>query len=110
MTFPPIPILAQESSMSAMRMVLALAAVVIVAGILLSLLGVVRRRVREESGFTPKDFTLSDLRDLHRDGKLTDEEFERAKSKLVSGVQAKLAKESKPTRVDPPFQEELKDA
>jgi uncharacterized membrane protein len=110
MTLPPLSILAQASSMSAMRMVLALSAVVVIAGVLLALLGVVRRRIREETAFVPKDFALSDLRDLHRDGKLTDEEFERAKAKLVSGVQAKLAKEAKPSRLEQPLQEELKDA
>ena len=37
-------------------------------------------------------FTLSDLRQLHRQGKMTDEEFERARSKMVGAAKAMAAK------------------
>ena len=37
-------------------------------------------------------FSLSDLRQLHREGKMTDEEFERAKSKMVSAGRAMAEK------------------
>ena len=33
---------------------------------------------------TGPGFTLSDLRELHRQGKMSDEEFERAKSKMIA--------------------------
>jgi hypothetical protein len=33
-------------------------------------------------------FTLSDLRQLHREGKMTDEEYERARSKMVAAGKA----------------------
>jgi hypothetical protein len=33
-------------------------------------------------------FTLGDLRDLHRRGEMTDEEYEKAKAKIVRGTQA----------------------
>jgi hypothetical protein len=36
-------------------------------------------------------FTLSDLRQLHKSGAMTDEEFERAKAKIVQTVQAAAA-------------------
>src|SRR4051812_34764905 len=37
-------------------------------------------------------FTLGDLRDLHRRGEMTDEEYEKAKAKIVSGTQAEAEK------------------
>ena len=111
--FPPIrlnPVLAQASSYSVVQMVIALGVVVIIAGVLLAGLSVVRRRMREGATFAARDFSLGDLRTLHREGKLSDEEFERAKAKLVSGVQSTLAKERKPSMVEKPFGEEVKDA
>ena len=37
-------------------------------------------------------FTLSDLRQLHRDGKMTDEEFEKAREKMMASAKAMAAK------------------
>src|SRR5688572_769627 len=37
-------------------------------------------------------FTLSDLRQLHRQGQMTDEEFERAKAKMVASGKAMASK------------------
>jgi len=37
-------------------------------------------------------FTLSDLRQLHREGKMTDAEFERAREKMVSAAKELAAK------------------
>jgi hypothetical protein len=37
-------------------------------------------------------FTLSDLRQLHKQGKMTDEEFERARAKMVEAGRAMAAK------------------
>ena len=37
-------------------------------------------------------FTLSDLRQLHREGKMTDEEFERARAKMVAAAKEMAAK------------------
>jgi len=36
-------------------------------------------------------FTLSDLREMHRSGQMSDEEFEAAKSLIVSAVKAQQA-------------------
>ena len=33
-------------------------------------------------------FTLGDLRQLHKEGKMTDEEFERARAKMMAGAKA----------------------
>ena len=37
-------------------------------------------------------FTLSDLRQLHKQGKMTDEEFERARAKIVGAAKAMAEK------------------
>ena len=37
-------------------------------------------------------FTLSDLRQLHKEGQMTDEEFERARAKMVAAGRAMAAK------------------
>jgi hypothetical protein len=50
-------------------------------------------------------FTLADLRDLHRGGHMSDEEFERAKAQLVQGYTAaaqKAAKTENPAASSPP--------
>lgn len=104
-------LLAQYTSHSVARIMFPLLALLILAAVLIGALAFVRRKVHDSHGpSTPRDFSLGDLRALHREGKLTDEEFERAKSKLVSNVKATLQKEAKPSMVEEPFTEELKDA
>jgi hypothetical protein len=50
---------------------------------LLMLVRWVRKRVRQDTG-TAGNFTLSDLRQLVKDGKMTPEEFERAKNNILA--------------------------
>lgn len=60
----------------------------VVAGLVVVL--VVRRKMSEE-GDGPTGgggFTLADLRDMHASGKMTSDEFERAKHVLVEGLKA----------------------
>ena len=40
-------------------------------------------RDNEEAGAQSAGFTLSDLRSLHRQGRMTDDEFERAKAQMI---------------------------
>lgn len=87
--------------------VVPLAIVLVMTGLLLAVLSVVRRRMRGDV-HQARDFTLTELRDLHRQGKLSDEEFERAKSLLVGKVHSKLAKEVKPSLASQPMTTELK--
>jgi hypothetical protein len=58
-----------------------------------------KRRFRDDGDDTPAaaaaGFTLSDLRRMHRAGQLTDEEFERAKEKIVAAAQ-RAAERAKP--------------
>ena len=52
-----------------------------------------RRSQREmEPGASALPFSLHDLRRLHEEGQLTDEEFERARSRIVSMSKAQLEK------------------
>jgi len=53
----------------------------------------VRKRLSPNEDFHGEGFTLSDLRQMHKDGKLTDEEFERAKAKMVAAMHAVQARQ-----------------
>lgn len=66
--------------------------VAIVVGAFFTML--VRRRMGEHA---PADaglpgFTLSDLKDLHKTGQLSDMEFERAKAKIIEQARAEAAR------------------
>ena len=65
--------------------------VLIAAALMLWGVAVLRRRLREPDHASPIGFTLSDLRQLHRSGQMTDAEFERAKEKLLSSARAPAA-------------------
>ena len=62
-------------------------AVVLAVGFILGSLGVAdyRRYTRTESGGSP-GFTLSEIRRLHREGQLSDEEFARARSAILASM------------------------
>ena len=54
----------------------------------------VKRRLRDDSdakNVKPLGFSLSDLRELHRNGHMSDEEFERAKEKIIGAAKARTA-------------------
>lgn len=63
----------------------ALVALVVIGGIIVAL---VRRSLRSDAGASPGGFSLQELRDLHDAGELSDEEFERAKAKLIGAYGA----------------------
>lgn len=46
----------------------------------------VRRRLTKPDETSGAGFTLSDLRQLHKSGQMSDEEFERAKAKVVDAA------------------------
>jgi hypothetical protein len=105
-----ITYLAVYSSTSVARIIYPLLVLLIMAAVLIGALAFVRRKVHaDDSPSAPRDFTLGDLRTLHREGKLTNEEFERAKAKLVHGVRETLKKEAKPSMVEQPFPGEMKE-
>ena len=70
---------------------------VIIALAILGFLGVSKLRawMKEddaESDASPIGFTLSDLKRLHREGKISTEEFEKAHSKMVGAAKAMAEK------------------
>src|SRR5438045_4416321 len=58
----------------------------------------VKRRLQQPDEPISAGFTLSDLRQLHKSGQMTDEEFERAKEKVVEA--ARRATERQEVRRD----------
>lgn len=73
---------------------LLLLGLVLAAYVLISL---VRRKLLDEQPEAPAGFTLPDLRQLHKEGKISDEEFERAKSRIISATQAALKRNEQQT-------------
>ena len=95
-----------KSTFDLTSLAIPLAAVLVFAGILLAVLSVVRRRMKVQE-HAPLDFSLTDLRNLHRQGKLTDDEFEKAKALMVNKVHTTLAKEVKPSMVAEPMNTDI---
>ena len=91
MTSAP-PILLAESSTASVF----IWSFILIILIVISAAGVMRlRRWMKEDDDTPSGrigFTLSDLRQLHKQGQMTDEEFERARAKMVEAGKAMAAK------------------
>ncbi|HEX5241819.1 MAG TPA: SHOCT domain-containing protein [Tepidisphaeraceae bacterium] len=59
---------------------------IIVVGLLVVLY--VKRMLLSDDATTHPAFTLSDLRQMHKSGKMTAEEFERAKAKIIGTTTA----------------------
>ena len=75
----------------------------ILIAIILVLFGTIvlyRRWMNADETTSAAGFTLSDLRRLHKEGKMTDAEFESAKAILIGSLKASTAKppEGAPTR------------
>ena len=84
---PPAEI-AQGSDASSIFVWSVLLILLLVGGLVVAL-QVKKRLTQEDEGSLGAGFTLADLRQLHRDGRMTAEEFEKAKAKIVEA--AKLA-------------------
>ena len=56
----------------------------------------VRRRLTKPDETSGVGFTLSDLRQLHKSGQMSDEEFERAKAKVVEAAKKAAERDAKP--------------
>lgn len=79
---------------------------VLVAILVLAFVGVVivkkRMRTEDDEPVGPvTGFTLSDLRRLHKEGQVSDEEFERAKAKIVASAKAAAARSTASVAKDP---------
>ena len=77
---------------------------VLIMAILLLFGGIVlyRRWMNADDTTTGAGFTLSDLRRLHKEGKMTDGEFESAKAILIGSLKAAAAKSATPAATPPP--------
>ena len=75
--------------------------VIIVGG---AIIYVARRYVNAASGEASAGFTLHDLREMHRAGEISDEEFARAKSQMIGRTAARNAAHASgpPETGDPP--------
>ncbi|HEY7118681.1 MAG TPA: hypothetical protein VH475_18975 [Tepidisphaeraceae bacterium] len=78
-----VPILAERSTGDAMLWSLILiVAILLLFGVVL----VYRKWMNADDTTSGPGFTLSDLRRLHKEGKMTTEEFEKAKSALIGSL------------------------
>jgi hypothetical protein len=86
---PSAPLAAQENALSSV-FVWSLVLVALVIGAFW-LVSVLKRRLKA-SDHEPASvgFTLSDLREMHRAGQLSDEEFERARTKMAASLKKDL--------------------
>lgn len=81
----------EEPSISVLRWLFILAVLLVGMFIVINYLKKWFRSAVDEMG-SATGFTLADLRELHRTGKMTDEEFELAKAKVVEAAQAAMAR------------------
>jgi hypothetical protein len=71
---------------------------------IIALFGVVvvfRKWMNREETTSGPGFTLSDFRRLHKEGKMTDEEYEKAKAILIGSVKAAMDKPKEGPKTDP---------
>ncbi len=78
-----------------------IASLVLIALVVVGLLVVsqVKKRLtsEEEGKGQPGGFTLSDLRDLHKSGQMSNEEFERAKAQIIDAARRAAARDTENT-------------
>jgi hypothetical protein len=99
----PLHLLAQPSSGNGIGDALLWGIVLI--GTIVALFGIVvlyRKWMNRDDTTTGPGFTLSDLRRLHKEGKMTTEEFEKAKTILIGSVKAAADKPKEGPRTGPP--------
>jgi hypothetical protein len=61
-----------------------------------------RKRMSPTQEPQTQGFTLADLRELRKKGAMSEEEFERAKARIVQGVQSSLAAQARRTEKTAP--------
>src|SRR5689334_14411181 len=92
-------LLAQSGSVDIGATILWSAVIVVLLGILFWSLTWLRKHLKEgadgASGVPAAGFTLADIRQLYKDGKMSSEEYERAKAKVLAS--AKAAAEVRPS-------------
>lgn len=81
-------ILAAESNVTASILFWAFGLIVLLIVMLLSAVWIKKRMSPTEESAGGGGFTLADLRELRKSGAMTEEEYERAKAKMVQSLQA----------------------
>ena len=61
----------------------------------------VRRRLQRDDTLGNAGFTLSDLRQIHKSGQMTDEEFDRAKARVVEAARKAAERDAAAAANDP---------
>jgi uncharacterized membrane protein len=87
--------LAQSDTLSIIVWSLVLLGLVVVA---FALVAWVKKRTQAPDEAPSAGFTLAELRDLHRQGKLSAEEFERAKAALMASLRPKESPKPDPSK------------
>ena len=87
--FAAAPVSLAQATPSLFVWLIVLLVLLIGAGIVLAL---VRRRMSPTEDFHGEGFNLGDLRRLHQAGRLSDEEYEKAKQVLIASAQAAQAR------------------
>ena len=85
--------LAEFPAASVLKLSLALVALVIVGWVTVLQ---VRRRLTQPDETSGTGFTLSDLRQLHKSGQMSDAEFERAKARVVEAARKAAERDAAP--------------
>ena len=80
----PVCLIAEGDTTLFVLLGVVLAVVMIFAGVVFWL----RQRLSPHEDFRGEGFTLGDLRRLHKEGKLSDDEFERAKAGMIAATHA----------------------
>ena len=68
------------------KLVVPLGILVVVLVLAMVIVTWVKKRLKDSDEPVSSGFTLSDLRQLHKSGQMSDEEFERAKAKVVEAA------------------------
>lgn len=91
---PPLPVfVAQQAGKHAQDVVLSLVLIMLGAAVI-ALVGFLMHRWMRRPDEPAATFGLAELRLMHREGKLTDEEFERAKAVMVAGFKSSLHRDT----------------
>lgn len=104
MTALPTAILAQSEPATGGALLWSVVLIVAIF-LLFGAIVVYRKWMNADDTTTGEGFTLSDLRKLHKEGKMTTEEFEKAKAILIGSLKAAVKDESGPgqgPRTNPP--------
>ncbi len=89
----PVSMLAQEDSSFGSILFWSLLLIILVLGLFAAVV-ILRKKMSPDEDFHGAGFTLADLRQMHKAGKMSDEEFQRAKAALLGSLAKPAPKSS----------------